>query len=285
MARTDESGRSAGLPAKAREYPVWLCDVWGVVHDGVTAFAGAVDALRQFRAGGGTVVLLTNAPRPAATVATQLAQLSVGPAVYDLIVTSGDVTQDLIASGPARRIFHLGPDRDLPFFDDLDVELVAPGRADAVVCTGLVEDDTETPEAYRDMLAGFAGAGLPLYCANPDIVVRRGDRLLPCAGALAELYERMGGQVVIAGKPHAPIYRRTLRLLGERRGGAVGEDELMVIGDGIATDIKGAADFGLEALFVTGGIHAGADERAGAIADAERMLGARLVGIVPELRW
>ena len=273
------------LPPRARDYPVWLCDVWGVVHDGVRTYPGSVDALQRFRAGGGTVVLITNAPRPAETVAVQLEQFSVGPASYDLIVTSGDVTQDLIAQSGMRRVFHLGPGRDLPFFDDLEVELAEPDRADAVVCTGLLEDEDEVADDYRDMLSGFVRSGLPLYCANPDLVVRRGDALVPCAGALAELYGRLGGEVVIAGKPHAPIYRRTFDLLRDRRGEAVPKGELLVIGDGIVTDIKGAADFGLDALFVTGGIHAEAAERARAIEQAGRMLGDRLVGVVDELSW
>jgi len=285
MSHEDERGRGDRLPPKARDYGVWLCDVWGVVHDGIEAYPGSLDALRRYRAAGGTVVLITNAPRPAETVALQLEQFSVGPDAYDLIVTSGDVTQDLILKSGMDRVFHLGPGRDLPFFDDLNVELSQPDSADAVVCTGLVEDEVEVAEDYREMLSGFVAAGLPLYCANPDIVVRRGDRLVPCAGALAELYGRLGGEVVIAGKPHAPIYRRTFDLLHERQGAPVPKSELLVIGDGIVTDIKGAADFGLDALFVTGGIHAGEDERGRAIENAERMLGDLLVGVVPELSW
>lgn len=285
MLHEDEHGHRDRLPPRARDYGVWLCDVWGVIHDGVKAYQGSLDALTRYRAGGGTVVLITNAPRPAETVAVQLEQFSVGPDAYDLIVTSGDVTQDLIAQSGMNRVFHLGPGRDLPFFDDLDVELSAPEVADAVVCTGLVEDEHEVADDYRDMLSGFVAAGLPLYCANPDIVVRRGDRLVPCAGALADLYGRLGGEVVIAGKPHAPIYRRTFDLLHERRGVPVPKSELLVIGDGIVTDIKGAADFGLDALFVTGGIHAGETERVRAIENAERLLGDLLVGVVPELSW
>jgi HAD superfamily hydrolase (TIGR01450 family) len=236
-------------------YAAILCDVWGVVHNGVKAAPAAAVALEAARARGIAVVLVTNAPRPRSAVEAQLAQFGVLPTVYDRVVTSGDVTRDLIASGP-RRIFHLGPDRDLPIYDGLDVELVEEFEASAVVCTGLFDDETETPDDYADQLRRLRARNLPLICANPDIVVERGERLVWCAGALARDYAMLGGRTLIAGKPHAPIYAAALKAAGEVLGREPARSETLAIGDGMLTDIKGAADNGIDAIYVSGGIHA-----------------------------
>ena len=240
----------------SNRYAVILCDVWGVVHNGVRAFAAAAQALEAARARGIAVVLITNAPRPHEDVEAQLAALGVPAAAFDRVVTSGDVTRELIAGGP-RRIFHLGPERDMPLFEGLDAETVEEFEASVVGCTGLIDDETETPDDYAEMLRRLRARNLPLICANPDLVVERGDRLVWCAGALARDYALLGGRVLIAGKPNPPIYAAALKAAGEVLGREVDRPETLAIGDGILTDIKGAADNGIPALYVSGGIHAG----------------------------
>ncbi len=236
-------------------YRAIFCDVWGVLHNGVSAFPGAVAALKRARDRGIAVVLITNAPRPWNGVRDQLAILAVDEAAWDGIVTSGDVTRALIEEGP-RRVFHVGPDRDMMIYDGLDVELVEEFEASAVVCTGLFDDEAETPSDYADMLTRLRARNLPFICANPDIVVERGDRLIWCAGALARDYAQLGGRTHIAGKPHRPIYEAALARAAELLGGEVDRSQVLAIGDGMLTDVKGAADNGFDVLYVTGGIHA-----------------------------
>lgn len=236
-------------------YKAILCDVWGVIHNGVRSFPEAVQALARARASGKAVVLMTNAPRPRREVEAQLEALAVPRDSYDAIVTSGDVTRALIAEGP-RRIFHLGPERDQTLYDGLDVELVEEFEASGVVCTGLFDDTTETPESYADMLRRFRARDLPFVCANPDIVVERGDRLIWCAGALARDYGQLGGRVSIAGKPYRPIYEAAIASAANVVGAGLGTSEVLAIGDGVLTDVKGAVAYGCDVLYVTAGIHA-----------------------------
>lgn len=236
-------------------YKAILSDVWGVLHNGMTAFGPASVALAAARKRGLAVVLITNAPRPWQGVEAQLRSLGVPADAYDRIVTSGDVTRDLIVEGP-RRIFHLGPERDMTIYDGLDVELVEEFEASSVVCTGLFDDDVETPDDYAEMLRRFRARNLPFVCANPDIVVEKGDRLIWCAGALARDYGLMGGRTFIAGKPHRPIYEAAMKAAGEVIGRNVEKSEVLAIGDGMMTDVKGAAENGFDVLYVSAGIHA-----------------------------
>ena len=235
-------------------YRVLFCDVWGVVHNGVAPFPEACAALVEARGRGLAVVLLTNAPRPHPSVEAQLQSLGVPRAAYDRIVTSGDVTRDLVRSGP-RRILHIGPERDEALFTGLDAELVDESEAAGVVCTGLRDDETEAPEDYLGLLRRLRGRDLPFVCANPDVMVERGHRLVWCAGALARDYAQLGGRVEIAGKPFAPIYAGAMQAAAQVLGGPVEKGQVLAIGDGILTDIKGAADWGLDVLYVSGGIH------------------------------
>ena len=242
--------------AIAQRYEVVLCDVWGVVHNGVAAFAEACDALARFRAGGGTVVLLTNAPRPGEVVVGLLDRLYVPRAAYDAIVSSGDVTRSLIAERAGERLYHIGPERDLPMFEGL-AELAPLELADYAVCSGLFDDTKETPEDYRALLARMRQRELTMVCANPDVVVERGDKLVYCAGAIADLYAAAGGSVIYAGKPFGPIYEQALGVARARRGREIARGRVLCIGDSVRTDLQGAANFGVDCLFVTGGIHAG----------------------------
>ncbi|KGF68566.1 HAD family hydrolase [Hoeflea sp. BAL378] len=233
---------------------VLLCDVWGVIHNGVNPFLLSVEALKAARERGQTVILITNSPRPADAVIRQFETIGVDPDCWDDIVTSGDVTRQLVKDAP-RALYFLGPDRDRTLVEGLEVDLVGPDAARAVLCTGLVDDETESAEDYRALLAGFQARHLPLICANPDRVVERGDHLLPCAGALADIYVELGGETRIAGKPHAPIYVEAMARARAIRG-SVDAARTLAIGDGVTTDIRGALDNGVPALFIARGIHA-----------------------------
>ena len=241
----------------ARDYDVLLCDVWGVVHNGVVAFAPACEALSRFRAGGGTVVLITNAPRPGAAVGRILDRLGVPHAAYDAITSSGDVTRGIVKGRLGERVFHLGPPRDRPIFAGLEVDFAPLETADYVVCSGLFDDTVETPESYRELLSVMRARSLFMVCANPDVVVERGDTLVYCAGALADAYAALGGEVLYCGKPYAPIYETALGNAAALRGGATPpRQRVLAIGDSVRTDLKGAAAFGIDCLFVISGIHA-----------------------------
>ena len=239
-----------------RRYDLLLCDVWGVVHDGVRAIRPSVEALVAAREAGARVVLITNSPRPNDGVVGQLRDLGVPDAAYDAIVTSGDVTRGLMRAGP-KLAFHLGPERDMPLYDGTGVRSVPEREAEVVVCTGYFDDETETPDDYAPMLQRFGERNLPMIVANPDIVVERGDRLIWCAGALGRDYAAMGGEVRIAGKPHPPIYEAAVALGAEAMGRKPDPARILAIGDGMPTDIRGAVDRGLDVLFVAGGIHSG----------------------------
>lgn len=237
------------------DYDVVLSDVWGVVHNGVTAYPAACDALTRFREKGGAVVLITNSPRPNEGVAGQMAQLGATRSSYDAIVSSGDVTRREIARRPGQNPLHIGPDRDLPMFDGFDLTLTDVEHADYVVCSGLYHEDTETPDDYLPLLQAMARRKLFMVCANPDVVVERGETLLYCAGAIADLYARMGGEVLYAGKPYAPIYDLALGLAEQARGQKADRKRVLAIGDSVRTDFAGAARYGIDCLFVTAGIH------------------------------
>lgn len=242
-------------------YDAILCDIWGVLHDGVASFAAASQALISFRRRGGAVVLISNAPRPSPPIRRQLQKLGVPPEAFDAIATSGDVTIGLIEERIDDPVLHIGPPRDLSLFD---AAAEAAGRrprlapledARYALCTGLRRDDIERPEDYDPELGAMAARAMPMICANPDIVIHRGANLVYCAGALARRYEDLGGSVVYAGKPHAPIYRLALALAERALGAPVDKHRVLAIGDGMNTDIAGAAQVGLDALLVTNGIH------------------------------
>jgi HAD superfamily hydrolase (TIGR01459 family) len=244
------------LEPLARDYDVLFCDVWGVVHNGMNAFPAACDALMHFRERGGTAILITNAPRAGEAVVRILNRLAVPQQAYDAITSSGDVTRGIVAARLGQAVFHLGPQRDLSIFTGLDVKFTDLENADYVVCSGLFDDTTETPESYRDMFAAMRARSLFMVCANPDIVVERGDTLVYCAGALADAYAAQGGQVLYCGKPHAPIYDAALAAAAGLRGTAPARRRVLAIGDSVRTDLKGAAAYGIDYMFVTSGIHA-----------------------------
>ncbi|OCX67171.1 HAD family hydrolase [Thioclava sp. SK-1] len=243
------------------QYDAVFCDLWGCLHNGVQAYPEAVAALRAFRASGGKVVLLTNAPRPAAFVQERFAKMNIPDDAWDVIVSSGDAAQDAMFAGAVgHKIWHLGPDKDDGFFTAVPeawagkshIERVPLDEAEGIVCTGPFHEDTEVPDDYRATFLQAKTRGIPMLCANPDIVVDLGDRRIYCAGALAELYQEMGGEALYFGKPHPPIYdlaRRKLAAMGLRD-----DARILALGDGVNTDVAGAAGEGIDCLFITGGL-------------------------------
>jgi HAD superfamily hydrolase (TIGR01459 family) len=260
-----------GLSEIARDYDVLLCDVWGVIHNGREAFPEACAALERFGRERGPVVLISNAPRPYTDVLPQLEALHVPTSAWRAFVTSGDATRALLAERAPGPAWAIGPARDAPLYAGLGLDFTGPEDAAFISCTGPEDDERETPEHYRERLSLCAARGLEMICANPDRVVQRGDRLIYCGGALADLYESLGGTVLMAGKPYAAIYALCLAEARALLGGPVDPRRVLCVGDGVLTDVKGAADQGLDCLFVAGGIHGAETLDAVARADPEKV--------------
>ena len=246
---------------------LWFVDIWGVMHNGVRPYASSVAACGAFRRQGGTILLVTNSPRPRESVARQLDGIGVARSAYDGIVSSGDVSRSLIEDWAGEPILHIGPERDLPVFANLQATPGA-GVADAVVavCTGLYDDEKETPADYAEMLAKLKARDIPMICANPDQKVERDGRLIYCAGAIARAYEALGGTVSYAGKPFQPIYDLALEIGSDTRGKSIAKDRVLAIGDGVSTDIAGASNFGIRSVFIASGVDVNANENVGAAA-------------------
>ena len=241
-------------------YDAVLCDLWGCLHNGVRPFPDAVAALQQYRAQGGIVVLLTNAPRPSNVVRIQLDRIGVPHDAYDIVVSSGDASQAAMIAGlVGRRVYHLGPEKDYSFFTDMAPDLnpnavqrVDLEEAEGIVCTGLFDDLSETPEDYRATFLYAKARHLKLLCTNPDIVVDYGDRRIHCAGGLAALYTEMGGESLYFGKPHPPIYDLARLCISDIK--IAPDDRILCIGDSIRTDIQGGLSEGMDTLFIAGGL-------------------------------
>ena len=246
----------AGAGELLQRYDVIFCDVWGVLHDGHKAFPQACDALKRFRAQGGTVILVSNAPVPKERVAAMLDSRRVPREAWDDIIASGEIALRHIAEQGYQRIFRIGPpDRDAATFASLTASLAPLEDADAILCTGLDDDRTETVEDYRAILQRARVRRLPLVCANPDLVVDVGGKQFICAGAIADLYERMDGAVFWAGKPHANAYDAAQAAAEAIRGAPVSRDRILAVGDSLRTDLKGAEAAGIDAIFIASGIH------------------------------
>ncbi len=242
------------LAGISQNYDALFVDLWGCLHNGVKPFAGAVKALQGYD---GTVVLLTNSPRPNVGVAPQLEQIGVPAEIYDGIVSSGDSAQFAMASGVVgKKVYHIGPERDLGFFEGIDVERVPLDQAEGIVCTGLFNDRSETPDDYRLTILTGVNRGLKMLCANPDIIVDAGDQRIYCAGAIAQAYSVAGGESLYFGKPHPPIYQLAYKRLAEITGHTIEPERILCIGDGINTDIRGGMAENLDTLFITGGLAA-----------------------------
>ncbi|MFK4812830.1 TIGR01459 family HAD-type hydrolase [Devosia sp. ZW T5_3] len=280
----------AGLSDLAGRYDAVLSDVWGVVHNGVAAFPSAVEALAEFRRAGGKAVFITNAPRPSGPIVDLLDDLGVVREAYDAIVSSGDATRTMIAKYSGRAIHHVGPaTEDDALYEGLNVRRTGPEEAEVVVVTDL-DTDEDTPEMYRERAKLWLARKLPMICANPDRVVEHGDKIIYCGGALGDLYAAMGGMVLMAGKPYQPIYEEAFRLAEVAAGRKLDKSRVLAIGDSVRTDATGAAQFGLDLLFITGSIHAAELDAFGkpdpqAIADLVAPSRAHLAGFLPRLSW
>lgn len=246
---------AAGLSGISDRYDVVLCDIWGVIHNGREAFPAACDALSRFNTGHGPVVLISNAPRPNPPVIQQLYGFGVPKEAFAAVATSGDATRTLLAERVPGPAWKLGPERDWPLYEGLDLDFAPLDAARFIACTGPFDDEVDTPEDYRERFEGAVARGLEMVCANPDIVVQRGDRLIYCGGALAQLYEALGGCVLMAGKPHKAIYDLALARAAEQLGRPVDRSRVLCIGDGLGTDIRGANAQKLDVAFIANGIH------------------------------
>ena len=284
------TGALAGLSEIASRYDAFLCDVWGVVHNGLEAHPSAVEALVNYRKAGGRVVFITNAPRPSPPIVDMLDRLGVPRDAYDAIVSSGDTTRAMIAPYRGRVIHHFGPlEIDDGLYEGLGIIRGGADIAEAVVVTDMPDDD-DTPDMYEADLELWLKRGLPLICANPDKFVEVGDKLVYCGGAMADIYAERGGEVLMAGKPYRPIYEVAQGMAETAAGRSIDPARLLAIGDSVRTDAAGAAQFGVDLLFITGSIHAGEIDAFGtADPEAIRALvapsGASLAGFMPRLAW
>lgn len=280
----------AGFSEIASNYDAALCDVWGVVHNGVSAYPSAVEALVEYRKQGGRLVFITNAPRPSGPIIEMLDRLGVVREAYDAIVSSGDATRVMISEYSGKVVHHVGPPTaDDSLYEGLNVIRGSAEEAEAIVVTDL-DTDEDTPDMYNDRVSLWLKRGLPMICANPDRVVEHGDRLIYCGGALGDLYEARGGKVRMAGKPYRPIYDEALRLAEQAAGRKLDKARMLAVGDSVRTDAMGASHFGLDLLFVTGSIHAGDLDAFGnvdpqAVADLVAPSGANVAGFMPRLAW
>ncbi len=269
----------------AERYDALLCDAWGVIHDGVNLFAGAGEAMARFREERGPVIILTNAPRPSVIIPPQLDRLGLPRAAYDAVVTSGDATRAAIEAHLPEPAFRIGPAMDDPLFEGLAVDFRPLEEAAFIICTGLNDDEREEPEAYRDLLTRAAARNLPMVCANPDIIVNWGGRILWCAGAIGQIYAEIGGEVIYGGKPHKPVYDLALKQIAALRG-EIPRARILAVGDGLKTDILGANNHGFDALLIAGdrGVHEG-DKDAAAVSAQLDKAGLKAVAMAEALKW
>jgi len=290
---TNVSTELTPLSELVDHYDGLLCDIWGVVHNGVAAFDDAVDALCKFRANGRYVILVTNAPRSCREIYPQLERFGVPHEAFDSVITSGDVTSKLMVEKPDVPLFHFGPARDHSILEGLTNPTVCISDAKLCLLTGPLDDTIETVGIYESLLVEMRDNAVEMICANPDLVVRSGNRMVICAGSIAQRYAQLGGTVIFAGKPEAPIYDEALKRMASLAGWEIPKSRLLVVGDGLPTDIKGATKNGFDAYFIAGGIHADDFGDINAAANVKKTgnkiknqyLGINLVGICDRLRW
>ncbi len=270
----------------ASRYDAWLCDIWGVLHNGAAAYRAAVDACTAFRRQGGYVLLLSNSPRPADAVAAQLAEMGITDASYSSILTSGDVTRTLLSRMDPVPLFLLGPERHRVLTEGLANPFVSEADAAMVLCSGLLElADDDHPELYRPLLQRLVKRNLRMICANPDLAAQSGDTIIPCAGALAAIYEACGGDVLYAGKPHAAAYVEARARLAALTGREIAPARILAIGDGVNTDIRGGTAAGLDALYIASPIHLAEPFSAAAVTRLFSAHAFKPIAAMPALVW
>ena len=275
-----------GLAGLASRYDTILCDVWGVIHNGRAAFTEACDALVKFRAGGGRVCLITNAPVPEAQVVRYFEPLGVPAEAFDACVSSGDATRYELSQRPGQTVWRLGGDEgwehDRYLYEGLDLKFEDSAKADLLLCIGLRDMANDQPEDYRAELKEGVDRGLPMLCANPDKQVRVGGKLYWCAGALADVYEDLGGQVIYPGKPYAPIYKLALERVAVM--GAPARN-ILCIGDSPATDVRGARGQGFDSLYVGTGLKQHGPDFEAEVTDLLADYGEMATYAMTGLRW
>ena len=248
----------SGLSTIAADYDAVFCDIWGVIHNGRQHFPPAYEALKRFKAERGPVILISNSPRPNDNLTGQLASLGIMGDGFSAVVSSGDATREYLKkfapSGPAWRI---GDPREQALYDGIDIDLGGtPETATFISCTSPYDDENDKLDRYEADFALAAQRRLVMICANPDKVVQRGDKIIMCAGSLADLYASLGGEVIMAGKPYAPIYEMCYAALEKIIGKPHDKRRILAIGDGLPTDVLGANGQGLDLVFIAAGIHA-----------------------------
>jgi len=272
----------SGLGHIADDYDAALVDIWGVIHNGREGFPAAIEALQRFREERGPVVLISNSPRPSVAIPAQFDEVGVPHDVYDAIVTSGDATIDELARRAPGPAFKLGPERDDKLYENLALNFTELEHAKFITCTGLFDDDVETPDDYTELLGKARELNIPMVCANPDIRVKKGDKMIYCGGALAQAYEDMGGEVIYAGKPYEAIYRLSRAWLTELTGYELDRSRVLVIGDNIHTDLLGAQNQNYDALFIADGLSVG---NSGAVANVLDKHGIYVKYMLSTLSW
>ena len=247
-----------GLVDVAGQYDAVFCDIWGVIHNGRQHFPTAYEALREFKAKHGPVILISNSPRPRDSLIEQLASLGILSDGFSDVISSGDATREYLkkfaSQGPAWKV---GPERDGVIYEGIDIDLSGtPETAAFISCTGPFDDENDVLEQYQHAFTIAARRNIVMICANPDKVVQRGDKIIMCAGSLADLYASLGGPVIMAGKPYAPIYELCYEALEKITGKPHDKSRIVAIGDGLPTDVLGANGQGLDLIFIAAGIHA-----------------------------
>ena len=246
-----------GISEISDKFDVYFIDLWGVIHNGVQCYPEALKVLEKLKEQNKKIVLISNAPRPSAVVKVFLETIGLESSCYDFLVTSGDITREYISLNSSKKNFyHLGPTRDIDLFKDLNVTLTSKEECEEIICTGLVSDEEEKLQDYKILLDFFLNKKIPLICANPDEVVARGEKIVFCAGALANQYKQEGGMVRYFGKPYSDIYSFALKKVRAHKDFKDKKEiNTLVIGDNIKTDIKGANLFNLDSVLILNGIY------------------------------
>ena len=277
-----------GIGKWSDRYDAVILDLWGVIHNGLTVYPAVPACLAKLRAAGIQILFLSNAPRRSKEVVKRLTELGIAREAYDHIITSGDLVREALIARKdpfyavlGRAYYRLGPSRDWGLMEGMDYRTVVFEEAEFIINTGLFEDETETVADYETFIAQALARALPMVCVNPDRSVMRGPSLLPCAGALAEVYEQRGGPTSYRGKPYRSAYEACFAAFG-----GVDRSRILAIGDSLHTDIAGAQSAGIDAVFVTSGIHATTlGPGRGGIEAACAEVGAYPIAAMPHLNW